>query len=317
MHWLVLAMAASKMHDPPLGTAGTPAAKRTKWEVPTTPAAYEDMCFAVWSGGECHECASDLMQRISSAGGGVVDVEACAGEWVVSALCALGFSGPDAGQLCAAPELVSELVSRQNAARTRSHADAAAKRGEILDGAVRDASARQAGGRVQLLSARDSLRSFLASPSGAGPAAWPVLAGAARLLEAQAASSGAEVVWHCPRAALLNGGDDFVRDAVKLLCALALCPRASANAAASAAAEEGEGDAAGVVAWAVREGSLTEPELRALAAAVHRGLRAARAGHAPAVRLDTSQLRRYKPPTYSNALAWLRGLLVAWLCRLG
>ena len=48
--------------------------------------------------------------------------------------------------------------------------------------------------------------------------------GSAALLRAQASGGIARHVWSCPRATVLNGGDEFCSPAIGLLRALALYP---------------------------------------------------------------------------------------------
>ena len=148
-------------------------------------------------------------------------------DWLCQTLLSLGFEKSATGvALRAPPELCEALIKEQNAARQQAHRDAAAAREALLDAELLK---REPAAAASVGAARAAVRAFLREHADQ-PATGPVLRGAAALLAAQAAEAAARQAWRVERAALLNGGDDFVPRAVALLRSLALQPRADVEA---------------------------------------------------------------------------------------
>lgn len=114
----------------------------------------------------------------------------------------------------------SHSIRVQNEARKAHHAAAAASRELLLDAALHELSLDSTS-RGALLPACFHLRE-LAARIDEQVAAAPVLMGLAALMGSQARTSSSIYRWCVNRAALLNGGDDFVRAIVPIFGLLRL-----------------------------------------------------------------------------------------------
>lgn len=298
-------------------------------------ATYHDVCYAVFrQKGLPHPAAPELLQCVSTAGAhpegllklDEVTLPAEQTAWLRSQLLEIGFvDGADAAALRAEPALIDRLVKEQNAARRLVHAEAEAEREQLLDKLLRGeampptqdrpsssparrAPSASAQGRPEsgFGGARAALDTFCAGGLARELARGPLLLGAAALLRAQSEQPAVSQAWTCDRAVLLNGGDAFVVDAVRLLQAFALQP--SAQAADVEAAD-------GLIRWAVQPNAWSIGELRALAAlAERRGKKIAMGTRAGGqVAADGGG---FKPYEFGSWQQWLQAWLATSLARL-
>jgi len=197
---------------------------------------FADHAYAVLSGTPRHVAAPALLECIGCAGaeGGTVVLDSMPAaaslspegrEWIKETLVLCGFELQPDGSLRASDDTLDQLRSEQNTARRQVHADAAVAREALLTAQLKALSAVSsdaAAVATTLGLARAGLRDFLSAFDGQ-PAAGPFLLGVAALLRTQALSSTATAhQWRLERAAVLNGGDEFVRRAVPLLRELGL-----------------------------------------------------------------------------------------------
>ena len=151
---------------------------------------------------------------------------------------------------------IEDGISSRNDARRRVHAEAEAKREQLLDMEIREVAPGDHA-RPSLSEAGAQLRE-LGRTTRHQPALGPILLGAAMLCRHQAKQSGG-CCWVLDRAALLNGGDSFVRTMVPLLCG-------PCGFYVHAAGLEGGADGARAIAFAVQQQRWTSAELYTLAA---------------------------------------------------
>ena len=150
---------------------------------------------------------------------------------------------------------IEDGIRARNDARRAAHAEAEAKRELLLDTEIREAAAPR--GRLSLSEAGAQLRE-LGKTARHQPALGPILLGAAMLCRRQAKQSDG-CCWVLDRAALLNGGDSFVRTMVPLLCG-------ACGLYVHAAGLESGADGTRAISFAVQEQRWTSEELYTLAA---------------------------------------------------
>ena len=234
---------------------------------------------------------------------------------------ACGFELRTDGTLKASDEVLDRLRKEQNSARKRAHAEAAAAREKLLSDALRElersfaAKPQVVGGATApppLRAARQALAKFLATFDGQ-PAVGPLFLGLAALLRAQAADGKAQC-WVVDRAAVLNGGDAFVKTAVPLLGQCGVRPLVGSGGAA--ATEEGRAAGDDEVALRVENGCWTQGELAALAAFVERKGKGSGFGARASGRVEADADAAFAPRSLSSLSEWARSVLSAWLTRL-
>lgn len=298
-------------------------------------ATYHDICYAVFREKSLpHPAAPELLQCVSTAGAhpegllklDEVTLPAEQTAWLRSKLLEIGFvDGSEAAALRAEPALIDRLVKEQNAARRLVHKEAEAQREQLLDALLRgeappptqdrptSSPARRAPsassqGRPEsgFGGARAALDAFCAGDAARELARGPLLLGAAALLRAQSEQPTERQAWACDRAVLLNGGDAFVVDAVRLLQTLAMQP--STQAADVEVAD-------GQIRWAVQPNAWSLGELRALAAlAERRGKKIAMGTRASGQVVADSG--GFKPYEFGSWQQWLHAWLATSLARL-
>ena len=291
--------------------------------------SFEEHAFSVFSESPSHVGAPALLECLSHASAAedgtlILDQFPAASaltederEWVRRTLVACGFELQADGSLAATTEVLDQLRKEQNTARKRAHAEAAAAREKLLSNALRDLEQQaakavaSAGPReVTLAQARAALSKFLLAFNGQ-PAVGPLLLGLGALLRAQANSpEQAGKCWLVDRATLLNGGDEFVRQAVPLLGMCGVRPGAGA-----ALAEAGDGAADDEVALRVVDGAWTLGEMGALGVLLERKSRGGAYGARAGGRLvDTGET--WGARQTASLGEWMSALLSAWLTRL-
>jgi hypothetical protein len=273
---------------------------------------FEDHAYAVLRAKPLHPFAPRLVEAVNAGRLDLLEALPSAEEraWVRDALTSLGFGGDTV--LEASDALLDDLRRQHNDARKRVHADAASERRSLLQALLEDlrgAALKLAGTPGQLGEARASLRAMLASFADQ-PAAGPVLLGVASLLRAQAEAPAA-AAWRVEVAALLNGGDEFVRRAVPLLQTLALQPAGMRDPEAGlVAACDGE-----EVAFELRPAAWASAELGCLARLIER-----RAARLPWGARATGQIVETAASFETRPLAtwgeWWSSVLGQLLCRL-
>ena len=142
----------------------------------------------------------------------------------------------------------------------------------------------------------------------------PLLLGLAALLKAQAgAADGSGRCWVLERAAVLNGGDAFVKQVVPLFGQCGVRP---VGGAGGADAEAGLGPSADEMALQVRDGVWSLPEMQALASFVERKCKGSSGGFAGRAsgRVDAGSFA-YTARENASLAEWLATLLSAWLTR--
>ena len=300
---------------------------------PKSPSPFEEHAFTIFSSSlSSHVAAPALLEclaQVGSAEDGALFLEKFPAvealpeeqrEWVRRTLLACGFELRSDGALRASEEVLEKLRKEQNAARKRAHAEAAAARERILSNALRQLEQSCAANDKQqpltLAQARRALSKFLAAFDGQ-PAVGPLLLGLAALLRAQAASpSGEGRRWLVDRAAILNGGDQFVKRAVPLLGQCGV--RQGSGGASGDAEEAGQGASSDELTLQLADGTWTFGEMSALAAHVERKCARAAAGAGfggrASGRVDAGA-SAYEPRALSSLGEWLGSVLSAWLTR--
>lgn len=299
---------------------------------PKSPSPFEEHAFTIFSSSlSSHVAAPALLECLAQVGS-VEDgalfldkfpaVEALPEEerdWVRRTLLACGFELRPDGALHASDDVLQQLRKEQNSARKRAHAEAAAARERILSNALRQLEQSCAANDKQqpltLAQARGALSKFLAAFDGQ-PAVGPLLLGLAALLRAQAASpSGEGRRWLVDRAAILNGGDQFVKGAVPLL---GQCGLRQGSGASGDAEEAGQGASSDELTLQLADGTWTFGEMSALAAHLERKCARAAAGAGfggrASGRVDAGA-SAYEPRALSSLGEWLGSVLSAWLTR--
>ena len=296
--------------------------------MPTTrskAASFEEIAFSVFSEAPSHAAAPVLFDCLQQPDGLLIDQLPAASalseddrQWIKSTLLECGFELKPDGSLHASEAVLDKLRKEQNSARKRAHAEAAASREILLTNALREleksVSVKVEGGRpLTLAQARGALSKFLADFNGQ-PAVGPLLLGLATLLKAQAgAADGSGRCWVLERAAVLNGGDAFVKQVVPLFGQCGVRP---VGGAGGADAEAGLGPSADEMALQVRDGVWSLPEMQALASFVERKCKGSSGGFAGRAsgRVDAGSFA-YTARENASLAEWLATLLSAWLTR--
>ena len=278
--------------------------------------SFEAHAFSVFTGASAHVAAPALLECVAHTGDAPLtlsempSVAALSEEgrvWVQQALVSCGFEMLPDGSLRASPETLDRLNKEKNAARRRAHIEAAASREQLLTDLLRELS-RAAAEATTLAQARGALRTFLAAFDGQ-PAVGPLLLGIAALMRAQAAAGTTGQCWCLERAAVLNGGDAFVKQSMPLLRALGLRPNALADT------EQGLGASAEEIALELAACTWTANELGAIAYLIER--RCARQpmpGRASG-RIDGSS-RAFEARELNGPIEWLNSVVGCMLTRL-
>lgn len=282
----------------------------------------EQQAFGVFAGAPEHAAAPALLEVISMMEGGddnLLELDALPGahapaltkedrEWLGRTLIACGFDMLPDGKLKASHETLDRLRKEQNAARRRAHAVAEESRKALLTAQLKELQRTEASPRT-LAQARAALRTFLLAFDGQ-PAVGPVLLGCSALLRAQGTSGGGGQCWVVDRAALLNGGDAFVRQATPLFVALGVVPSGvSAEATEMGLAQADE------IALEVAPGAWTASELAALAVVVERRCARMAFGARASGRIEGTA-RAFSPRECSSWWESLGTFLSAWLVRM-
>lgn len=280
--------------------------------------------FAVFSGQPEHVAAPALLEVISMMVGGDEDVlllDALPGAkapmlteegraWIGRMLVSCGFEMLEDGRLKASVDTLEQLRKEQNAARRRAHAVAEESREKLLTAQLAQLQRAATSART-LAQARQALRQFFAAFDGQ-PAVGPVLLGCAALMRAQATSGVGGQCWVLDRAAMLNGGDAFVKQSIPLLGALGVAP----GGRGAEAAEEGLlSTSADEVALEVVPGAWTAAELSALAVVVERRCSRMTFGARASGRIEGSS-KAYTPRECASWWDSLGSAISAWLFKL-
>ena len=263
---------------------------------------YRELCLGLYRNSPAHPSVERLPMCIAQAASEDLMLDGL-DDWLCQTLLSLGFEKSATGvALRAPPELCEALLKEQNAARQQAHRDAAAAREALLDAELlkREPPPPSVG------AARAAWRAFLREHADQ-PATGPVLRGAAALLAAQAAEAAARQAWRVERAALLNGGDDFVPRAVALLRSLALQPRADVEAGHDAP-----------LVWELAQPSAWSAfELQALAVVCRRGCDRLPIGAAASGTVEPSAgAAPFAPRAHESLPQQLRSLVESLLCLL-
>lgn len=236
-------------------------------------------------------------------------------EWIKETLILCGFELQPDGSLRASDDTLDQLRGEQNTARRQVHAEAAAAREALLTTqlkALSAASPEAAAAATTLGLGRAALRDFLFTFDGQ-PAAGPFLLGVAALLRTQALSGTSTAhQWRLERAAVLNGGDEFVRRAVPLLRALGLCVGGDAG---GVDLEGGNGADDDTIVVEVASATWTAGEMAALAAHIERRCARQPFGGRATGRVDAGA-RAFEPRALVSWSEWLGSVLAALLLRM-
>ena len=274
----------------------------TRSSTSTALSTYRELCLGLYRNSPAHPSAEQLPMCISRAASEDGLMLEGLDDWLRETLLSLGFE-KSLGFLRASPELCEALLKEQNAARQQAHRDAAAAREALLDAELLK---REPAAAASVGAARAAVRAFLREHADQ-PATGPVLRGAAALLAAQAAEAAARQAWRVERAALLNGGDDFVPRAVALLRSLALQPRADVEAGHDAP-----------LVWELAQPSAWSAfELQALAVVCRRGCDRLPIGAAASGTVEPSAgAAPFAPRAHESLPQQLRSLVESLLCLL-
>ena len=264
---------------------------------------YRELCLGLYRNSPAHPSVERLPMCIAQAASEDLMLDGL-DDWLCQTLLSLGFEKSATGVALRAPyELCEALLKEQNAARQQAHRDAAAAREALLDAELLK---REPAAAASVGAARAAVRAFLREHADQ-PATGPVLRGAAALLAAQAAEAAARQAWRVERAALLNGGDDFVPRAVALLRSLALQPRADVEAGHDAP-----------LVWELAQPSAWSAfELQALAVVCRRGCDRLPIGAAASGTVEPSAgAAPFAPRAHESLPQQLRSLVESLLCLL-
>ena len=287
-----------------------------------TPTQFEEHAFNVFAASpSSHVAAPALLECLSQASAAddgslkLEDFPAAATlsdderDWMRRTLVSCGFELKPDGALAASEDVLDRLRKEQNTARKRAHAEAAAAREKLLSNALRELEAAGSTRTLTLAQARAALAKFLVAFDGQ-PAVGPLLLGLGALLRAQSTSPAqAGKCWLVDRAAVLNGGDDFVKQAVPLL---GLC--GVRTGAGAAVAEEGAGASSDEVALRLVDGAWTLGEMGALGVLVERKSRGSLGARASGRIIETGDACAVRQT--ASLGEWVSAVLSAWLTRL-